>query len=62
MDIPELSMALSQVQTLNNVGTAMLAKSLDSMESSGAQMVDMMKSSMEISVNPAVGANIDVYL
>lgn len=62
MDIPGLSMALSQVQTLNNVGTAMLAKSLDSMESSGAQMVDMMKSSMEISVNPAVGANIDVYL
>lgn len=62
MDIPGLSMALSQVQTLNNVGTAMLAKSLDSMESTGAQMVDMMKSSMELSVNPAVGANIDVYL
>lgn len=62
MNIPGLSMALSQIETLNNVGTALLAKSLDSMESTGAQMVDMMKSSMELSVNPNVGANIDIYL
>lgn len=62
MDIAGLSMALAQTQTLNNVGTAMLAKSLDSMESSGAQMVDMMKSSMELSVNPAVGGNIDLFV
>lgn len=62
MDIAGLSMALAQTQTLNNVGTAMLAKSLDSMESSGAQMVDMMKSSMELSVNPAVGGNIDLLV
>lgn len=55
-------MGLSQTRVLNEVGTAVLAKSLDTMESSGEQMVDMMKSSMELSVNPAIGANIDVYL
>lgn len=62
MNIPGLSMALSQAEALNSVGTAILAKSLDTMETTGAQMVDMMKSSMELSVNPAVGANIDIYL
>ncbi|MCI9201264.1 MAG: putative motility protein [Lachnospiraceae bacterium] len=62
MDIAALSMGLSQTRVLNEVGTAVLAKSLDTMESSGEQMVDMMKSSMELSVNPAIGANIDVYL
>lgn len=62
MNIPALSMGLAQTKTLSEVGTAMLAKSLDNLESTGAQMVDMMKSSMELSVNPAVGANIDVYL
>ena len=62
MDIPGLSMALSQVEALNSVGTAILAKSLDTMETTGAQMIDMMKSSMELSVNPAVGSNIDIYI
>ncbi len=62
MDIAALSMGLSQTRVLNEVGTAVLAKSLDTMESSGEQMVDMMKSSMELSVNPAIGANIDDYL
>ena len=62
MDIAALSMGLSQTRVLNEVGTAVLAKSLDTMESSGEQMVDMMKSSMELSVNPAIGANIDAYL
>ena len=62
MDIPSLSMGLAQSRTLNEVGTAMLAKSLDNLESTGAQMVNMMTPSMELSVNPAVGANIDVYL
>lgn len=62
MNIPELSMSLAQTQTMNNVGVAILSKSLDMMESTGDQMVDMMKSSMELSVNPAVGANIDMYI
>lgn len=62
MNIPELSMSLAQTQTMNSVGVALLSKSLDMMESTGDQMVDMMKSSMELSVNPAVGANIDMYV
>lgn len=62
MNIPALSVGLSQVQTLNDVGVAMLAKSLDTLESTGDQMVNMMKSSMELSVNPAVGGNFDTYI
>lgn len=62
MNIPALSMGLSQMETLNSVSTAMLAKSLDNLESTGEQMVAMMASSMELSVNPAVGANIDVFI
>ncbi len=61
MDIPALSMALAQTQTISDVGVAMLSKSLDSMKTSGDAMMDMMKSSMELSVNPAIGANIDLY-
>lgn len=48
MDIAALSMGLSQTRVLNEVGTAVLAKSLDTMESSGEQMVDMMKSSITV--------------
>ncbi len=62
MNIPEVSMALAQTKTLNDVGVALLSKSLDMMESTGTTMVDMMKSSMELSVNPAVGANLDMYV
>lgn len=62
MDIPGLSMALAQTQVMNDVGVAMLSKSLDTLETVGTDMVDMMKSSMELSVNPALGANIDMYL
>ena len=47
-------MATQRVQ--NEVGTAMLAKSLDTFEQAGEDMTRM----MELSVNPAVGANFDV--
>lgn len=62
MDIPALSMSLSQIQTMSDVSIAMLSKSLDGMESVGGQMIDMMKSSMELSVNPALGGNIDLLV
>lgn len=62
MDIPGLSMALAQTQVMNDVGVAMLSKSLDTLETVGTDMVDMMKSSMELSVNPSVGVNIDMYI
>ena len=60
MDIPALSMAMSQMNISNDVGTAMLSKSLDTSEQMGAQLVKMIdRSAMERSVNPAVGGNID---
>ncbi len=62
MNIPQLSMALAQTQTLSDIGIAVLSKSLDSMEASGDQLVDMMQSSMELSINPALGANIDLLI
>ncbi|MEI3211625.1 MAG: YjfB family protein [Lachnospiraceae bacterium] len=40
----------------------MLSKSLDDAESAGAGMIQMMDRSMELSVNPSVGSNIDVLI
>lgn len=56
MDIPGLSVAMSQANVVNDVNIAVLSKALDTMEESGELMVQM----MEQSVNPHLGANIDV--
>ena len=56
MDIPALSMAMSQANVLNQVGTSLLAKELHVAEDSGDDMVKM----MEQSVTPELGGNIDV--
>ena len=56
MDIPALSMAMSQWKIGNQVGTAMLAKSLDTAEVLGDDMVKM----MENSVTPELGGNFDM--
>ncbi|MDD6797901.1 MAG: YjfB family protein [Bacteroides sp.] len=55
MDIPALSVSLSSIQTNNDIGVAVLAKSLDMMDVQG----DSLKKMMELSVNPNVGQNID---
>lgn len=60
--ITELSTSLAQAELMHSFGIAMMAKSLDTLETVGNGMVDMMKSSMELSVNPAVGSNIDLYV
>ncbi len=62
MDIPALSMALSQNRILNDVGIAMLSKNLDTMESAGEALVSTMDSAAELSVNPDVGANFDIRI
>ena len=62
MDIPALSMALSQNKVLNDVGVAMLSKSLDTMESAGEALVSTIDSAAELSVNPNLGANIDIRI
>lgn len=56
MDIPGLSVAMSQANVVNDVSIAVLSKTLDTVEESGELMIQM----MEQSVNPHLGANIDV--
>ena len=61
MDIPGLSMRMAQTNLLSDVGTAMPAKTMDQAESVSAAMTEMLDASaMELSVNPGIGANIDI--
>ncbi|MBQ9551070.1 MAG: YjfB family protein [Lachnospiraceae bacterium] len=55
-DIPSLSMYMARNETLQDVGTALLSNALNVQESIGAATVSM----MEQSVNPSLGANIDI--
>lgn len=62
MDIADISMAMSQVNTQNAVGTAVLGNALDMTKVFGDEVVKMIdKASLERSVNPAIGGNIDLY-
>lgn len=56
MDITALSTSMSMTDVNSQIGIAVLAKNLDTMEDMG----DGMKKMMEMSVNPNLGANIDV--
>ncbi len=58
--IPSLSVAMSSAKVSNAVSTSMLKKTLDVSEQGGQALIDMMRSSMERSVNPAVGSNFDM--
>lgn len=58
MDIASLSTALSMSQVNNDIGILMLGKQLDTVEVMGDSMVKM----MEQSVNPHLGANIDISI
>ena len=61
MDITGLSMGISQAQLMTDYGIAMLSKSMETVDTLGAGLVEMIDASaMELSVNPAVGANIDI--
>lgn len=63
MDIAGLSMNLAQTQLLSNVGTAVLSQSLDQTMNLSANMVEMLDAAaMERSVNPDIGANIDIMV
>ena len=63
MDIAGLSMAMSASQVNSAFGVAMLSKSLDTVEDTGAQITNMIDAAaMERSVNPGVGANFDMYV
>ena len=58
MDRAALSTAMSTQNILNDVGVAMLSKSLDTVEDMGDGMVKIMESS----VTPYLGQNIDYYV
>lgn len=58
MDIASLSTALSTTQLQNDVGVLMLGKQLDTVEVMGDSMIKM----MEQSINPHLGANIDISI
>lgn len=61
MDIAGVSTALANISLQSQVGTAVLSKALDTNETLGAGMVQMLDSAaMERSVNPNLGANFDV--
>ncbi len=63
MDIAGLSMNLAQTQLLSNVGTAVLSQSLEQTKDLSANMVEMLDAAaMERSVNPDIGANIDIMI
>ena len=62
MNITGLSMAISQINTKTDVGTALLSKSIDTNEQMGDGLIKMLdKATMERSVNPNVGSNVDFY-
>lgn len=56
MDIAALSTSMSMADVKSQIGVAVLAKNLDTIEDMG----EGMKKMMEMSVNPNLGANIDV--
>lgn len=65
MDIAALSMGMAQSRLMSSVGYAVLGNVLDSMESAGSQISELLgsaptASSMELSVNPHIGANFDI--
>ena len=64
MDIsPVLTISLNDTKIKNDIGIAVLAKQMDTEEQIGAALINMIqKSSMEKSVNPGLGANIDLSI
>jgi len=64
MDIGLLSMNMSQAEALGQIGTAIMAKTLDSAEAQAAGEVAMLESmppaAMELSVNPGIGSQFDM--
>lgn len=65
MDIPELSMALSQSKVVGQIGTAVLSMALDHFRQEGAKLTELMDTpvkEMELSVHPDLGSNIDISI
>ena len=63
MDIAGLSTAMATTSIQSKVSTEVLSNTLDMAETLGAGMVQMIDAAaMELSVNPNLGANIDIRI
>ena len=66
MDIAALSMALSQMNVLQEASVTLMKKTMDQAESNGQGVVKMMQESrakaMEQSLRPHIGSSIDLKL
>ncbi len=62
MNIPELSTALASTKLASQVGIAVLDKALENSQATGESLISMMDRSMELSVNPHIGGNIDMLI
>lgn len=63
MDIAGLSMAMAQNDIMSRVGIGVLDKAMESAESAGAQLVNMIDASaMQQSVTPHLGGTIDISI
>lgn len=63
MDIAGLSVSMNATALQSKVSVAVLSKTMDNNETLGAGLVQMIDASaMEQSVNPHVGANIDIRI
>ncbi len=58
MDIAELSMAMAQTNVITQASTQVLKLSMEQAETVSAELTKM----MELSVNPGLGANLDVRI
>lgn len=56
--IGSIGLSVTDVDTMNQIDISMLKKSIDTVEQSGAMLIQM----MEQSINPNLGSNIDIRL
>ena len=65
MDIPSLSIALSQSKLYQEVGVSVMEMAMDSIKMQGTDLTKMMEATTKImqqSVNPHIGGNIDISI
>ena len=63
MDIPAISMAMSQINLMQQVNVSLMSEQMDLAEVTGDAITKMMDAaSMERSVNPSVGANFEMCI
>ncbi len=62
MDIAALSMGLSQMKLQNEVSTSVMKMAMDTQGGGLEKLMDSAAKTMEQSVNPHIGGNIDIQL